>query len=275
MLQHDIAFLKGDPAGMEREASRARERSGAEAWVSNKEAFALAYSGHLQQARILSQRAVDQAMQESQPERAGLWEAGASLREAFFEQVPDARKRAVAALKLSNSREVQYGAALTFALSGDSSRARTLADDLEKRFPEDTVVRFSYLPVLRARIALNQGDSARAIEMLQTATPYELGASRGLFGALYPIYVRGEAHLAAHRGPEAATEFQRILDHRGIVGSDPIGALARLQLGRALVLSGDTIKAKSAYQDFLTLWKDADPNIPILSQARSEYAKLQ
>ena len=275
MLQHDVAFLKGDLPGMEREASRARERSGAEAWISNKEAFALAYSGHLQQARILSQRAVDQAMQESQPERAGLWEAGASLREAFFEQVPDARKRAVAALKLSNSREVQYGAALTFALSGDSSRARTLADDLEKRFPEDTVVRFSYLPVLRARIALNQGDSARTIEMLQTATPYELGASRGLFGALYPIYVRGEAHLAAHRGPEAATEFQRILDHRGIVGSDPIGALARLQLGRALVLSGDTIKAKSAYQDFLTLWKDADPNIPILSQARSEYAKLQ
>ena len=105
--------------------------------------------------------------------------------------------------------------------------------------------------------------------------PIELGASRGLFGALYPIYVRGEAHLAAHRGPEAAAEFQRIIDHRGIVGSDPIGALARLQLGRALVLSGDTIKAKSAYQDFLTLWKDADPNIPILTQARSEYAKLQ
>ena len=275
MLQHDVAFLKGDLAGMERQASRARERSGAEAWISNKEAFALAYSGHLQQARILSQRAVDQAMQESQPERAGLWEAGASLREAFFEQVPDARKRAVAALKLSNSREVQYGAALTFALFGDSSRAQTLADDLEERFPEDTVVRFSYLPVLRARIALDQGDSARAIEILQTATPYELGASRGLFGALYPIYVRGEAHLAAHRGPEAAAEFQRIIDHRGIVGSDPIGALARLQLGRALVLSGDTIKAKSAYQDFLTLWKDADPNIPILSQARSEYAKLQ
>jgi predicted Zn-dependent protease len=214
-------------------------------------------------------------MQESQLERAGLWEAGASLREAFFEQVPDARKRAVAALKLSNSREVQYGAALTFALSGDSSRAQTLADDLEKRFPEDTVVRFSYLPVLRARIALNLGSSAKAIEMLQTATPYELGASRGLFGALYPIYMRGEAHLVARQGHEAATEFQRILDHRGIVGSDPIGALAHLQLGRAMALSGDRTKAKSAYQDFLTLWKDADPNIPILSQARSEYAKLQ
>jgi hypothetical protein len=274
MLQHDIAFLKGDPAGMEREASRARERSGAEAWISNKEAFALAYSGHLQQARILSQRAVDQAMQESQPERAGLWEAGESLREAFFEQAPEAKKRAAAALKLSNDRETKYGAALAFAVSGDSSRAQTLADDLEGRFPEDTVVRFSYLPVLQARIALNRGDSARAIEILQAATPYELGASRGLFGALYPIYMRGEAHLAAHQGQGAATEFQRILDHRGIVGSDPIGALAHLQLGRALALSGDTIKAKSAYQDFLTLWKDADPNIPIFKQAKSEYAKL-
>jgi DNA-binding winged helix-turn-helix (wHTH) protein/tetratricopeptide (TPR) repeat protein len=274
MLQHDIAFLKGDLAGMEREASRARERSGAEAWISNKEAFALAYSGHLQQARILSQRAVDQAMQESQPERAGLWVAGESLREAFFEQAPEARKRAAAALKLSNDREAKYGAALAFAVSGDSSRAQTLADDLERRFPEDTVVRFSYLPVLRARIALNRGNSARAIEILHAAIPYELGASRGLFGALYPIFVRGEAHLAAHQGLEAAAEFQRILDHRGIVGSDPIGALAHLQLGRALALSGDTIKAKSAYQDFLTLWKDADPNIPILKQASAEYAKL-
>jgi DNA-binding winged helix-turn-helix (wHTH) protein/tetratricopeptide (TPR) repeat protein len=274
MLQHDIVFLKGDQAGMEREASRARERSGAATWISNKEAFALAYSGHLQQARILSRRAVDQAMQESQPERAALWEAGGSLREAFFGQAADARKRAVAALKLSNNREVEYGAALAFALSGDSSRAQAFADDLEKRSPEDTVVRFSYLPVLRARIALNRGEGTRAIEILQTAIPYELGVSRGLFGALYPIYMRGEAHLAAHQGQEAATEFQRILDHRGIVGSDPIGALAHLQLGRALALSGDTIKAKSAYQDFLTLWKDADPNIPILKQASAETAKL-
>jgi tetratricopeptide (TPR) repeat protein len=129
--------------------------------------------------------------------------------------------------------------------------------------------------VLRARIALNRGDGATAIEILQAATPYELGASRGLFGALYPIYVRGQAYLAEHQGTEAASEFQNILDHRGIVGSDPIGALAHLQLGRALALLGDTIKAKSAYQDFLTVWKDADPSIPTLSQARSEYAKLQ
>ena len=154
------------------------------------------------------------------------------------------------------------------------SRAQQLADDLERRFPEDTVVRFSYLPVLRARMALNQGDPAKAIELLQVAVPYELGARLDL-GPLYPIYVRGEAHLAAHQGTEAAIEFQKILDHRGVVGSDPIGALAHLQLGRAYTLSGDKIKAKAAYQDFLTLWKDADPDIPILQQAKREYAGLQ
>jgi eukaryotic-like serine/threonine-protein kinase len=129
--------------------------------------------------------------------------------------------------------------------------------------------------VLRARAALNRADAAKAIELLQAAVPYELGSSRLLFGALYPIYERGEAHLAAHQGTEAAIEFQKILDHRGVVGSDPIGALAHLQLGRAQALAGDKIKAKGAYQDFLALWKDADPDIPILKQAKTEYAELQ
>ncbi len=143
---------------------------------------------------------------------------------------------------------------------------------------DDTGVRFSYMPAIRAQLALNHGEPAKAIELLQIAAPYELGAPRvsthGFFGALYPIYVRGEAYLAAHQGAEAATEFQKIIDHRGIVVSDPIGALAHLQLGRAFVLSGDKAKAKNAYQDFLTLWKDADPDIPIFQQAKAEYAKL-
>ncbi len=174
---------------------------------------------------------------------------------------------------------MEYGVAFALALSGDSSRAQTLADDLEKRFGEDTGVRFSYLPALRARLALNQGEPAKAIELLQIAVPYELGAPRsaihGNFGALYPIYVRGEAYLAAHQGAEAAAEFQKILDHRGIVISDPIGALAHLQLGRAFAMSGDKTKAKAAYEDFLTLWKDADSDVPILKQAKAEFAKLQ
>jgi DNA-binding winged helix-turn-helix (wHTH) protein len=274
MLEHDIAFLKGDRAGMERAAARARERSGGDAWISNKEAYAFAYAGQLKKARDLSQRAMDQAMQEAQPERAGLWEAGASLREAFFGNARQAGRRATSALNHSHNRNVEFGTALALAISGDAGRAQQLADDLERRFPEDTVVHFSDLPVLRARIALNQGDPGRAIELLQVAVPYELGARLDL-GALYPVYLRGEAHLAAHRGAETAIAFQKILDHRGVVGSDPIGALARLQLGRAYTLTGDKIKAKAAYQDFLTLWKDADPGLPIFREAKQEYAQLQ
>jgi eukaryotic-like serine/threonine-protein kinase len=274
MLEHDIAFLKGDGPGMERVVARARERSGGDTWISNKEAFALAYTGQLQKARVLTQRAVDQARQEGQLERGALWEAGSSLREAFFGEAPQARQRAMASLDHSNNREVQFGAGLALALSGDAGRAQALADDLEKRFPEDTVVRFGYLPVIRARIALNQGKPAKAIELLQTTGPYELGASRLLFGALYPIYMRGEAFLAAHQGAEAAIEFQKILDHRGVVGSDPIAALAHLQLGRAFVLAGDKAKAKAAYDNFFTLWREADPDVPILKQARAEYLEL-
>jgi ATP/maltotriose-dependent transcriptional regulator MalT len=179
----------------------------------------------------------------------------------------------MAALALSNNRDVESGAALALAISGGSSRAKALADDLERRFPEDTVVRFSYLPVLRALLALDQGETSKAIELLQVAVPYELGA-RQQFGALYPIYVRGEAHLAAHQGAEAAVEFQKILDHRGIVGSDPIGTLAHLQMGRALALAADKTKARTAYEDFFTLWKDADPDIPILKRAHADYATL-
>jgi serine/threonine protein kinase/tetratricopeptide (TPR) repeat protein len=275
MLAYDIAFLRGDQAGMERAAARARGRSGADNWISNKEAFALAYSGRLQQARSMSRRAVDQAQQAAQRERAGQWEAGAAVQDAFFGFASEARKRAMVALELSKDREVEYGAAFALALSGDSSRSQALTDDLERRFPEDTSAQFSYLPALRARLALNHGDASKALELLQVAVPHELGAPRTLFGALYPVYVRGEAYLAAHQGAEAATEFQRILDHRGIVVSDPVGAVARLQLGRAFVLAGDKTKAKTAYQNFLTLWKDADPDIPILKQAKAEYAKLQ
>ena len=279
VTRYDIAFLKGDQAGMEREVALGQGKSGAEDWISDQEAFVLAYSGHLQQARRMSRRAVDLAQQAAQRERAALYETGAALWEAFFGNAPAARRSAMAALELSKGRDVEYGAAFALALSGDSSRSQTLANDLERRFPEDTSVRFSYLPALRALLALNHGEPAKAIELLQIAVPYELGAPRssfhGFFGALYPVYVRGEAYLAAHQGAEAAAEFQKILDHRGIVVSDPIGALAHLQLGRALALSGDKAKAKTAYQDFLTLWKDADPDIPILKQAKAEYAKLQ
>jgi tetratricopeptide (TPR) repeat protein len=201
------------------------------------------------------------------------------VREAFFGNLPEAKKSATAALEQSKERAVEYGSALALAISGDSSRSETLANDLEIRFPEDTAVQFSYLPVIRARLALNRGDASRAIELLQTAVPHELGVPRsavsGLFGALYSIYIRGEAYLAEHRGAEAAAEFQKVLGHPGIVVADPIGALARLQLGSAFTLSGDKRKAKAAYENLLTLWKDADADIPILRQAKAEYAKLR
>jgi tetratricopeptide (TPR) repeat protein len=274
MLEYDIAFLRDDRAAMERAAGRVR----GENWMSSREAFAAAYSGHLQQARNVSRHAVNQAQQAGQQERAGLWEAGAAVREALFENAAEARTRAMAALQIANDREVEYGAAFALASSGNFSQAESLVDDMERRFPEDTSVQFNYLPVLRARLALSEGNSAKALEVLQVAVPTELGAHRssvnGLFGALFPFYVRGGAYLAAGHGREAAAEFQKILDHRGIVVSDPVGALAHLQLGRAFALSGDTIKAKAAYQHFLTLWKDADPDIPIFKQARTEYAKL-
>ena len=166
---------------------------------------------------------------------------------------------------------VQSLAALALAFAGDAVRARTLADDLANRFPDHTIVQSYDVPTIRAQLALSHDDPSRAIEILQAAVPYELSDA----GALYPVYVRGKAYLAAHKGNEAAAEFQKIHDHPGIVVNSPIGALAHLGLGRAYVLSGDKAKAKSAYQDFLTIWKDADPDIPVLKQAKAEYANLQ
>jgi tetratricopeptide (TPR) repeat protein len=279
MLAYDLAWLGGDSARMEREAARARARSGGENWISAREALVAAYSGHLKDARTISQRAVVQALQAGQPERAALWTAGIAVREALVGHTKAASDSALAALKLSHDREVEYGAGFALALSGDPSRAQALADGLEKRFPEDSSVRFHYLPTLRSALALARGNPEHALELLQVAAPYELGVSlstvSGLFGALYPVYLRGLAYLAAGKGPEAAAEFQKLLDHRGIVIYDPVGALSQLQRARAYTLSTDNTKAKSQYESFLALWKDADSDIPILKQAKAEYAKLQ
>jgi DNA-binding winged helix-turn-helix (wHTH) protein/tetratricopeptide (TPR) repeat protein len=278
-LRYDLAFLKSDDSEMAREVSLSQRDSEAEDWLSQHESFVLAYTGRLRDARKMSMEATELAQQAGHGERAALFEIGAALREAFFGNATAARQRAASALALAKDREVEYGAALAMALAGSSSQAQALADDLEKNFPEDTSVRFSYLPVLRAILALNRRQPSKAIEVLESAAPYELGTPRsnlqGFFGALYPVYVRGQAYLAAGKGTEAVAEFQKILDHRGIVISDVIGALAHLQLGRAYAVAGDKAKAKSAYQDFLNLWKDADLNIPVLKQARTEFAKLQ
>jgi eukaryotic-like serine/threonine-protein kinase len=276
-----IAFLKDDKTGMEREAAQSRENPGADDWISNAEGFVLAYSGRLEAARKMSRRAADLARKAGRRDAEALYEADAAVREALFGNVSAARQRAGHALELSKSRDVAYGAAFALAVTGDSSPSQELTEDLSRRLPEDTKVQFIYAPTLRALLALNHRRPSEAVELLQTATPYELaipteGGSEYLLGAdsLYPAYVRGLAYLVAHQGAEAVAEFQKILDHRGIVLCDPAGALAHVQLGRAYALSGDKTKAISAYQDFLTLWKDADPDIPILKQARAEYANL-
>ena len=278
LLRYDVAFLKDDKAGMEREAALSKGKSGTQDWIFDHAAFVIAYAGHLQEARRMSQRAVDFAQEAGHREKAAVFETRVALREAFFGNAPAAKRSAMEALALAQDREVQFGAAFALALSGDSYQAQTLANDLEKNFPEDTAVRFNYMPSVRALLALNHGEPAKATELLQTAVPNELGQPRsavnGYFGAFYPIYVRGLAYLALHQGTQAAGEFQKILDHRGAVIVDPVSVLAQLQLGRAYALSGNETKAKSAYKDFVILWKDADSDIPILKQAKAEYANL-
>ena len=279
LLRYYLAFLKGDAAGMDRAAVQARGKPGWEDWMLHSQALVAARSGRLEAARTVSRQAIDLAQRAGQKERAGTFQAAEAVWQAFFGNATAARRNATAALHLSDGRDVEYGTAFALALAGDLARAQSLASDLERRFPEDTSVQFNYLPALHALFALNQHEPRKAIELLQTGVPYEFAVPaidfNAFFGGLYPVYVRGEAYLAAGQVSEAVAEFQKILDHRGIVAADPIGALARLQLGKAYALLGDKSKASDAYQDFLTLWKDADPDIPILKQAKTEYAKLQ
>jgi serine/threonine protein kinase/Flp pilus assembly protein TadD len=275
-LLYLLAFLQNDAAGMAQQVAWSAGQPGVEDVLLHNEADTAAYSGRLGEAQEFSRRAVASAERAEEKEVAANYEAEAALREALFGNAAEARQRAAAALALSTGRDVQDGAALGLALAGDAARAQVLADDLGERFPDDTIVEFNHLPTLHAQLALSRNDTAKAIEVLKAAGPYELG-SVGNVGnfTLYPVYVRGEAYLAARQGSEAAAEFQKVLDHRGIVLNEPIGALAHLQIGRAYAMQGDTAKAKTAYNDFLTLWKDADPDIPILQQAKAEYAKLQ
>jgi eukaryotic-like serine/threonine-protein kinase len=273
---YQIAFLENDSDGMARQVARSAGQPG-EDELSGLEAETIAYSGRLRNSQETSRRAMESAERAGEKEAAATYLALSALRGALFGDAEEARRRAVLTMTRSSGRDVQYGAALALAYAGDDGRALALADDLNKRFPEDTLVQSNFLPVLRAKVALIRGNGSEAIEILRVATAHELGvttASTLGWTGMHPVFVRGEAYLAARQGGEAASEFQKILDHRGIVVNEPIGALAHLGLARAYVLQGDTAKAKAAYQDFLTLWKDADPDIPILIAAKSEYARL-
>jgi tetratricopeptide (TPR) repeat protein len=281
LTQYFVAFLTGNENELRRTVTAARKSPATEDTISHIEALALARSGQLQDARRMAEGAVQIAQKSDRRERAGLFEAGTAVWEAFYGNAASARQSATRALELGRGgREVDYAAAFALALSGDLPQSRALAEILAREFREDTSVQFMYLPTLRALFSLNTPtpDAAAAIQALQTASRYDLALGRigfvGRFGGLYPIYVRGLAYLAARQPAEAAGEFQKILDHRGIVLVDPMDAMARLQLARALALSGDIVKAKSAYGDLLTLWKNADADIPVLKAARVEYARL-
>ena len=253
-------------------------KPGVEDELLSLKADTAAYFGRLTSAREFSRRALDSAERAGEKGTVAAYSAVSALREALYGNADEARRCATFAIERSAGRDVQYGVALARAYAGDDLRARAMMNDLGKSFAEATIVRLNYAPTLGAKLAVNLGNASAALETLRAAAPYELGRvppGAYVWLALYPLYVRGEAYLAAHRGNEAANEFEKILSHRGVVTNEPIGALAHLQLGRAYKMQGDTAKAKAAYQDFFTLWKDADPDIPVLRQAKAEYTKLQ
>jgi eukaryotic-like serine/threonine-protein kinase len=275
---YGIAFYREDTPEMARQAASAVGKAADEEWLLALEADTAAYFGHLGKAREFSRQAADSAGRAGEKERAATYYAVSALREALFGNADRAGRQATLAKRRASGRDMDYGLALALAYAGDVGQAQALADDLGKRFPEDTIIRFNYLPTLRAKLELLHANPQEALAIVGAASPYELGVAASDYynwPSLYPVYVRGEAYLAARKVSEAASEFRKILDHRGIVLNEPIGALAHLQLGRAYAMQGDTAKARAAYQDFLTLWKDADPDIPILKAAKSEFAKLQ
>jgi eukaryotic-like serine/threonine-protein kinase len=270
---YGLGFLKGDTAGMARELAWAAGEPRTEDSLTDSQSDTVAYAGHLAEANDLTARAVASARQAGEKEVAAGYLAEAALREALVGEAAQARKQAAVVLKASNGEDAEATSVLALALVGDIAQAQRLADDLAKRFPQRTVAQFNDLPTIRAAIALGQKSPAKAIADLQAASPYELG-SQG-FLSLYPVYVRGQAFLAAHQGVAAAAEFKKILDHPGIALNEIIVPLAHLGLGRAKALSGDRVGAGKAYQDFFELWQHADPNLPILQQAKAEYAKLR
>lgn len=275
-ILYSLALYRNDIAEMSRQGAAVAGKTGEEDLLLALEADTAAYFGHLARARELSRQASNSAKRAGESETSATYEAVAALREGLFGNADKAIQRTALVKERSGGPDKYYAVVLALAYGGDGSQG--LADSFNASFPENTAVQFNYLPTLRAKLSLNHSKPRQALDALEIAAPYGLGVPTQWFynwPNLYPVCVRGEAYLAAHKGREAAAELQKILDHRGIVLNEPIGALAHLQVGRAYALQGDTAKARVAYQDFLALWKDADPNIPILQQAQAEYAKLR
>jgi len=270
-----LAFLKGDAAQMAQLVSAAMGKPGSEDLLLATQADTEGWYGKLKNAHELTGRAMDSAQRNDAKESAAAYQAAAALREAEAGNREQARAEAKAASKLAPNRDVRAIAALALGRAGDTAGAEKLAAELDKAFPLGTLVQRYWLPTIRAGVALERKDPNSAIELLKAASTVELGEITQLTIFLCPAYVRGEAYLMLHDGDRAAAEFQKLIDHRGLVMNFPWGALARLGLARAYAMQGDAAKARAAYQDFLTIWKDADPDIPILKEAKAEYAKLQ
>jgi eukaryotic-like serine/threonine-protein kinase len=273
---YQIAFLRGNREEMARQLTWASGKPGIEDALLSFQSDTEGYYGRLVQSRDYSRRAVDAAVRSDAKESAAMWKVDEALREAEFGNAGLAKEDVAAALKLSPGRDVKLLSALVLARCGETGQGKTLADELEKNYPSETILKVYWLPTVRAALDLNTNNSTQALQSLEAAAPYELGMPQQFqLGTMYPVYIRGLAYLAAHNATAAETQFQRILDHSGITINFPTGALAHLQLGRAYAMAGDGGKAKAAYQDFFNLWKNADPDIPILKEARTEYAKLQ
>ena len=269
-----LSFAQNDSQGMAEELEWSRGMLGIGHLLLDIQAGTEAYFGRLGKARALSRRAVDSALREGEKMVAAEYETEAALREALLGNSTEARRRLLTLVghsRPANGGEGfdHYTAALAMAYVGDEKGTQGIADELSNRFPENTVTQLVFVPTLRAKLAINRNQPVKALDFLEAATPFEFDDNT------FPVYIRGEAYLAARRGGDAVVEFRKILDHKQIVLNDLTGALAQLQLGRAYVIQGDRAKAKAAYQDFLVLWKDADPDIPIYKQAKAEYAKLQ
>jgi tetratricopeptide (TPR) repeat protein len=276
LILYVVDFLQNDPAGMAQQAAATVGIPGVEDQMFFVESDTAADHGKFGQARELARRAADSARRAQENETAAEYEGHNSVREALVGLADVASTDAQSALSSIKGKHGEGFSAIAFALAGDVADANRAIEDLTKRFPQDTVVQTRYLPMARSALALNSGNAQAALDALTAAAPYELGHTNEDFTfAVYPVYFRGEAYLAAKNGTAAASEFQKILDHSGVVGNEPIGALAHLGLGRAYALSGDPAKAKTAYQNFFALWKNADPDVPIVKQAKAEYAKLQ
>ena len=276
LYMYYLAFLRGDSALMEEQVSWGAGKPGDEDLLLSAQSDTEACYGRLRKARDFTRRAVDSAVRADSKETAALWQVNAAVREAEFGEAAEAKQDVAAALALAPGRDVKILAAIALARAGEGARATALLKELEKTYPTNTLLKLYWLPIVNAAIELSQSNPSRALVFLEAAAPYELGTPPPLqLGTLYPAYLRGQAQLLAHNGAAGGTEFQKFPDHRGIVINFPLGTLAHLGLARAYVLTGDTSKAKSAYQSFFTLWKDADPEIPILKEAKAEFAKLQ